>query len=205
VSGLEAHQRAVAAAKRAAILEAGRRLFGARGYERVSVGQVAKEASVSLATLYKHFESKEVLFEAILAERCDAFVCALTAADVPRGDPEASLMAYAEAYARGLASPATAETLRLLIGEAPAFPRLAATFFARLEGPVQGPLRDHLRALRAAGHVRFDDEQRALRELLGMLEGGVLWRMLLQRDAVDADHVQEVARSAVTTWLARYG
>lgn len=202
--GLEAHQRAVAAEKRAALVEAARRLFGERGYERVSVGAVAKAAGVSLATLYKHFESKEALFGAILAERCDAFVRRLAATDVPAEGLEAQLCAFAEAYTRGLADPSTAETLRLLIGDAPAFPHLAEAFFTRLEGPVQGPLRDHLRLQREAGLIDYDDEQRAVRELLGMLEGGVLWRMLLRGEGVDDAHVREVVHSAVETWLARY-
>lgn len=52
--------------------------------------------------------------------------------------------------------------------------------------------------------IDYDDEQRAVRELLGMLEGGVLWRMLLRGEGVDDAHVREVVHSAVETWLARY-
>lgn len=190
--------------KRKDILQAAIQEFREQGFPAARVNRIAELAEVSKRTLYKHFESKEALFGAILAERCDAFVRRLAATDVPAEGLEAQLCAFAEAYARGLADPSTAETLRLLIGDAPAFPHLAEAFFTRLEGPVQGPLRDHLRLQREAGLIDYDDEQRAVRELLGMLEGGVLWRMLLRGEGVDDAHVREVVHSAVETWLARY-
>jgi AcrR family transcriptional regulator len=45
------------------ILETATRLFSAQGYGNTSLSQVAKDASVSKALIFWHFESKEKLFQ----------------------------------------------------------------------------------------------------------------------------------------------
>jgi AcrR family transcriptional regulator len=47
---------------RQAIYEAARRLFGERGFERVTVAEVAREANVSEVTVFNYFPTKEDLF-----------------------------------------------------------------------------------------------------------------------------------------------
>lgn len=42
------------------------RLFAQKGYEAVSVGQIAKAVNVSAPALYKHYASKQELFESII-------------------------------------------------------------------------------------------------------------------------------------------
>ncbi len=52
---------------RAAILDAGIRCFARYGYRRASVGEVAEDAGVSRAILYRHFPTKEALFRSLVA------------------------------------------------------------------------------------------------------------------------------------------
>jgi AcrR family transcriptional regulator len=54
------------AQKRGALIEAGLRLFGAHGFERASIEQIAADAGTARGTFYLYFESKEALFEAIV-------------------------------------------------------------------------------------------------------------------------------------------
>lgn len=49
---------------KAAILEAGRELFGAMGYERTTIRDVAHKASIDPSMVIRYFESKEGLFAA---------------------------------------------------------------------------------------------------------------------------------------------
>ena len=57
-------------AKREAILDAAKRLFILHGYEGSSMDAIAAEAGVSKLTLYSHFASKENLFAAAVASKC---------------------------------------------------------------------------------------------------------------------------------------
>src|SRR3954447_245095 len=50
---------------RAALLEAGRRLFAERGYNAVAAEEIVTEAGVTRGALYHHFDGKAGLFEAV--------------------------------------------------------------------------------------------------------------------------------------------
>ena len=51
--------------RRLAILNAARKLFVEKGFERTTVRQLAEAAGVSEPPLFKHFPSKEALYSAI--------------------------------------------------------------------------------------------------------------------------------------------
>jgi AcrR family transcriptional regulator len=53
--------------RRALLLERATQLFGERGYDGLSMAQLAREANISKALLYHYFPSKRRLFEAALA------------------------------------------------------------------------------------------------------------------------------------------
>ncbi|GAA0382336.1 TetR family transcriptional regulator [Microbispora corallina] len=55
------------------ILRAAARMGAEKGLERVQMHDVAKEAGVAIATLYRYFPSKIHLFTAVMAEQIDRF------------------------------------------------------------------------------------------------------------------------------------
>jgi AcrR family transcriptional regulator len=61
-------KRLKAAERRASILAVAKVLFADRGYHGVSVDEIAKRLGVSPAVLYRHFDSKDALYEAVLNE-----------------------------------------------------------------------------------------------------------------------------------------
>jgi len=61
-------KRLKAAERKASILAVAKVLFADRGYHGVSVDDLARRLGVSPAVLYRHFDSKEALYEAVLAE-----------------------------------------------------------------------------------------------------------------------------------------
>ncbi len=66
--GRDAPLRADALRNRARVLEAAEAVFAAEGLA-VPVDVIAERACVGVGTLYRHFPTKEKLFEAILLER----------------------------------------------------------------------------------------------------------------------------------------
>lgn len=57
--------------KRAAILEAAKRMFTQLGFDGASMDQIASEAGVSKLTVYSHFGDKEALFGAAVKSHCE--------------------------------------------------------------------------------------------------------------------------------------
>ncbi|MFE2143844.1 TetR/AcrR family transcriptional regulator [Streptomyces sp. NPDC059456] len=64
-------QRLSPAGRRAQLLAVGARLFAARPYDDVLMEEVAEEAGVSRALLYRHFSSKHALFAAVYQQAAD--------------------------------------------------------------------------------------------------------------------------------------
>ena len=61
-------KRLQAAERRASILAVAKVLFADKGYHGVSVDEIAARLAVSPAVLYRHFSSKQDLYEAVLSE-----------------------------------------------------------------------------------------------------------------------------------------
>ena len=59
--------------RRAEILAAARKVFGARGYEGATLDEVAREAEFAKGTLYSYFDSKAELFAALVEHEFDEF------------------------------------------------------------------------------------------------------------------------------------
>ncbi len=68
---------------RKALADAALRLFSERGYDQVTVAEVAEAADVSVTTLFKHFPSKEALVFDLDADQEEALVS--TVRDRPAG------------------------------------------------------------------------------------------------------------------------
>ncbi|MFF2203556.1 TetR/AcrR family transcriptional regulator [Streptomyces sp. NPDC058145] len=68
---MSSRQRLTPIARRTQLLAVGARLFAAHPYADVLMEQVAEEAGVSRALLYRHFPSKHALFAAIYQQAAD--------------------------------------------------------------------------------------------------------------------------------------
>jgi AcrR family transcriptional regulator len=68
------------------IHEAAMRLFGERGYEEVSIAQIAAAAGVSVPTFYAHFTGKDELIMALPQREEVAALLASVPSDLPLGE-----------------------------------------------------------------------------------------------------------------------
>jgi AcrR family transcriptional regulator len=156
---------------RAALVLAGRTLFGRAGFAATSVDDLAREAGVTTGALYHHFPTKAALFEAVFelihAELMAASGQAAQGAD---GVVEALAAAF-DAFLDKVLEP---DVQRIIITDAPAV--LGPARFTELdERYAFAAIVAALQAAARSGALRADDPPTLARLLLGMLtRGGML-------------------------------
>ena len=79
------------------ILDAAQKLFARKGYEGVSLREIAAEGGVNLASIVYYFDSKDGLYEAVLERYSNAVNKARTEAMV-EADKNPSIEAYVRAF-----------------------------------------------------------------------------------------------------------
>lgn len=153
---------------KAALVAAGRRLFGQDGYAGTSVEDLAREARVTTGALYHHFPTKTALFETVFEEVHTGLLAASADAAASASDEVEALAMGFEAFLDAMLTP---EMQRIIITDAPAVLGLAR--FTELdERYAVAAIVTELQAAAAAGRLRADDPETLARLLLGALTRG---------------------------------
>lgn len=124
------------ARKRAAIVDAAREAFLRDGYGGASMERIAKDAGVSIMTLYRHAEGKDDLFSAVIAQACHPADQAEQARiDESLQKPLSEILVFIGVmFQERIASPATTSLFRAVMVETPRFPHLADIAYRGLIG-----------------------------------------------------------------------
>ena len=157
--------------KRAAILDAAKRMFTVLGYDGVSMDQIAAEAGVSKLTVYSHFGDKEALFAAAVKAHCDMGLPDSlfdVAAETPLRE---RLLQIARAFYAMVSAPEAVAGHRIMCT-----PQITASPLPRLfweAGPkrVQTAFVTLLEYRIAAGELAIDDVPRAAGQFFALLKG----------------------------------
>ena len=198
------YHRTVAAANRAAILDAAMEHFLDLGYDRTSLARVAQTAGVSKATLFKQFPTKAELFEATVLAAADT--PHEEREDPPTGDLRSGLTTLGLAYAELLCRPRVEQLMRTVIAESPRFPELRERTFDFGTLSVLSALHRYLRNETSAGAARVDDPDTASTQFLGMIATVVFWPRLVHGGwSLTQDEIARVVSEAADTMVARYG
>ena len=90
--------RADAVRNRERIADIARQLFREKGYDAVSMDEVAKRAEVGVGTLYRHFPTKESLYDAAIQAWVETVTAAAEKALASEGSARDRLLAWFDAY-----------------------------------------------------------------------------------------------------------
>lgn len=123
--------------KRAAILDAAKRIFTAQGFEATSMDQIAADAGVSKLTVYSHFGDKEALFAAAVEAHCSSQLPPSLFDPAPGTPLRERLLGVARAFYAMVSSPEAVAGHRMLCT-----PQLAGTPLSKLFWEA-GPQRVH--------------------------------------------------------------
>ena len=117
------------------LLDTALKLFLEHGYGNLSLDTIARDARVSMRTIYSQFGGKAGLFGAVIKRCSDPFVVALSEESPLEGRPEEALIAFARQFLYAITRPDVVRIRAMLIGESLHFPDLATQFYE------QGPQR----------------------------------------------------------------
>ena len=188
------------------ILDGAHMVFMRDGFDAASMNDIAKAAGVSKGTLYVYFDSKEVLFEALIKDerrRQAERMCKLDATD---GDVAAVLTRWGEALVAMMVSPAVVAQVRTVMAVAPKFKRIGQAFYEA--GPVYGVTRlaAYLQVQVEAGRIDATDVHRAAVDFIQLCQGDIYKEVLFcAADSISDARIAANARAAVATFMRAYG
>lgn len=173
------HQRADARRNHDRLIEAALELFGSDGVS-VPIEAIAARAGVGVGTVYRHFPTKEALFEAVIARRLDALVAEARRL-ISDEDPAGAFLSFLErVVCEGLEKRDLAHALSIDCTSVQATTKAAAELFSALDDLLQ-------RAQRAQG-VRSDI---TMADVFGLLAGPCL---IGERKTATAGSVQRMLK-----------
>lgn len=190
------------AIRRDQLLDHALRLFVERGYGNVSLETIAREARVSLRTIYRYFGGKADLFGAVIRHYSDLLVATLPLEQALAKPLEETLIVFGKHFLFRLSRPEIIRLRAQLIAEAHQFPELAAEFYE------QGPQRtlDRLAKFfgmhQQAGHVVAMDPAFLAGQFVNALRGERFQRQQLGLESAPTeDEVEHWTEQVVKLFL----
>jgi AcrR family transcriptional regulator len=186
---------------RAALVAAGRALFGNRGFAATSVEDIAREARVTTGALYHHFPTKAAVFEAVFEQLHAELLEASIAAAGQASDAIDLLALGFDAFLDRMLEP---EVQRIIVTDAPAVLGLAR--FTELD--ERYGLAATVAALELAnesGALRVPDPPMLARLLFGALTRAGLLIASSPEPTATRDAVAATVRALIAGFAPRPG
>jgi TetR/AcrR family transcriptional regulator, mexJK operon transcriptional repressor len=191
--------------KRAAILMAAAGLFIRNGYADTAMEQIALQAGVSKLTVYNHFSSKELLFDAVVEAKCDQHFGGRDFSHFAGHPAGQALRTIAERFLQLLLSEDVLAMHRMLVGSAASHPELCERFYAA--GPAQAlaSLSALLRGYHERGELTVPDPDWAADHFFALLHGKLHLRASMNIGRLPTrKQVTALIESAVPMFLRAY-
>jgi AcrR family transcriptional regulator len=191
-------------AKHQQILNAAQQVFMEDGLSGASMQRITDLSRVSKATVYKHFPSKEALFEAVMGEQVAQLRQQVFNLESTNAPPEAVLFGLGFGFVAGILSPPNMKMARQLVAEGWRMPHLGKAFYA--EGPDRGRelLAGYLQALCDCGRLSIADTGLAAEQFIALAEAGLSARAHMTGEAPGEQEIARKVRSAVDLFLRGY-
>jgi len=182
---------------RAAILRAARPILLRDGLGGTTLDRVASEGGIAKMTLYRHFPSKEALFEGLVAAMCEYMREGLENAPLAADSkPLARALANEmRAFTSALIDPDALALYRLIVAEGWRFPALAHAF----EQSGMRVIRERIANVLEAGGVPAKSLRPVASEVVALALGDAYQRAVLGiAEEDDAEAFERQIKSAVT-------
>jgi AcrR family transcriptional regulator len=194
---------ALMARKRALLVEAALKAFLEAGYAEASVNQIAAAAGVSIKTLYRHFESKDELFSAVMHAACGVD---------PGGDgeqlpawyaapPAKALLQAGEEYLHHALSPDQLALHRVVTRDAHRFPELGRRYQEETTGARDAKFAGYLDLWAEREGWKVRDKRAAAQVFAALLKARIYDEVLLGLRQTSKAEIVDRAREAAQSML----
>lgn len=164
--------------KRAAILDAAKRLFTHTGFDGTSMDQIAAEAGVSKLTVYSHFGDKESLFSAAIRAKCEEQMPSTLFLSGLEGSLREQLTAIARAFLSLITSEEAIAMHRMMMAPGTGDSNVRELFWQAGPQAVKDALTEFLRARVARGELAIADLPRTASQFLTLVKGEIHMQLL---------------------------
>ena len=188
--------------KKDQIIDAAVAEFQENGFAAANMDRVSARACVSKRTVYKYFESKEKLFQAIVVQLWERVSADMNVRYQKGMDVRSQLTLLAKAKGRVLTDPTVMATSRLVISEVLRSPELAGETQGKME--LKSIFVDMLRDATKDGQLTVDNPEDAADEFLGLLKAKAFWPIVFGAPVVSEAEMAQIIDSTVEMMMCRY-
>ncbi|WP_028865778.1 TetR/AcrR family transcriptional regulator [Psychromonas aquimarina] len=190
--------------KHASIIRAAMLEFQDKGFKAAGMDDIAKRAEVSKRTVYNHFASKELLFEAILEEML-TMLCAFEHVPFSLTTPlEVQLRSLADKEIALLKADGFLPTAKVILGELMHSPELMTNVMQTFN-KQESPLAAWFNEAYQAGVLKCADPEIVVTQFIAVIKGFCFWPQLVQGQEFPNEQKSAlVAQTAVEMILKQY-
>lgn len=177
--------------------------FQERGFRDASMDRVSARAGASKRTVYKHFESKEKLFQELVRRHWARFVTSLEVTYEKGRDIREQLTELGHTQGRLYTSPEVMAMTKLVMSEVLRSPELVEENQQKTDYKVY--LQVMLRDAAEDGQLDVHDPSAAADEFIALLKGKAFWPVILGDPVVSEGQMAKIVEESITMFMARYG
>jgi AcrR family transcriptional regulator len=188
--------------KRAVIVAAAMDAFLDAGYAEANVNHIAAAAGVSIKTLYRHFDSKDDLFSAVMHAACGNL-------GRPQGEraqrfrpdwydapPSVALPQAGREFLRRVLAPKQVALYRVVMRDTPRFPELGHRYLEEVVAPPLGIFAGYLDLWSERQGWVVADKLAAARAFTGLLKADIFDQVLFENAMPDEEDLGRRAADA---------
>jgi TetR/AcrR family transcriptional repressor of mexJK operon len=192
--------------RRVELVDVAEKMFLERGYAETTMQVIAEAAGASKETLYRHFESKELLFAEIVGRKAQ-MISGPDTGITRGGSPEAVLSKLGTNLLRAISTGQSSFLFRTVVAEAVWTPELGDIFYERGPGLTVKRLTQYLAEASARGELHCDEPETAARLFLGAVVSQFHLCRLVQSSwkPPTAREITRHVKAAVSMFLAQFG
>jgi TetR/AcrR family transcriptional repressor of mexJK operon len=185
------------------ILAAARKIFMEQGFGNASMDAIAREATVSKATLYSYFDGKAALFAALIVVECRHLSDRIAQGALDEPDIRVALLRIARDFNNLLCTGDGLTMYRIVVAEAPRFPELGRIFYESGPKVMIDRIAGVLRRAGERGLLDVDDARIAAIRFISLIRGELhLTRILGLKSS--AKNTADYVEGSVDLFLTGY-